>query len=45
MKIMFVNHQKIWNPFPLESFTGHLLFFFGRSGFFLWNIQNFISLK
>ncbi len=24
-----VEHHKMWNPFPLESFTGHLLFFSG----------------
>ena len=45
MKVMLVEHQKMWNPFPLESFTGHLLFFFGRSSFFLRNGQNLISLK
>ena len=27
MKVMLVEHHKMWNPFPLESFTGQLLFF------------------
>ena len=27
MKVMLVEHHKMWNPFPLESFNGHLLFY------------------
>ena len=29
MKVMLVEHHKMWSPFPLESFNGHLLFLSG----------------
>ncbi len=45
MKVMLVEHHKMWNPFPLESFNGYLLLFFGRSDFFLRNCWNLFDLK
>ena len=29
MKVMLVEHHKMWNPFPVESFNGHLLYLAG----------------